>query len=373
MQILDIKEESEKEAKKDGENKDGQNKAEAETDAGGENQGEAKADTDQQPEELKKAKEYLEGGEEKQPETGKKRKRSESSDSSSDDDAAAPTAGDEELPPGMKKDNTEDQEDVEANKKVEEETKEEKKPEEPAEEEEGGEKMEEGDDKAKPFHKTSSIFLRNLAPTITKQEVEAMCKRYPGFLRCSIADPAPDRRWFRRGWVTFEREVKIKEICYSLNNIRLRDCEIGPIVNRDLTRRVRTVNGITVDRKVVRADIKLAAKVISNLDKRWGLWQQQSGGEKSENGVDKSAANDNKTDDAMLGTDSNNPVLHNITDYLIEEASAEEEELLGKNNDLEDGEEGEEGSNIVRDEELVKVLDRLVKKTKMVNVWANCY
>ena len=51
-----------------------------------------------------------------------------------------------------------------------------------------------------------------------------------------------------------------------------RECELGPIVNRDLSRRIRTVNGITVDKKVVRNDIKLAAKVITNLDTRWQLW-----------------------------------------------------------------------------------------------------
>ena len=95
------------------------------------------------------------------------------------------------------------------------------------------------DDPRRPraLHKTSSIFLRNLAPTITKVEVEALCRRYEGFLRSAIADPAPDRRWFRRGWVTFKRDVKIKDICFNLNNTRLRDCELGPIVNRDLTRR----------------------------------------------------------------------------------------------------------------------------------------
>ena len=60
-----------------------------------------------------------------------------------------------------------------------------------------------------------------------------------------------------------------------------------------------------------------------------------------------------------MGLVTNNPLLSNITDYLIEEASAEEEELLGKNNDLEEGEEGEDGNTIVRDEELVKVLVRL--------------
>ena len=80
----------------------------------------------------------------------------------------------------------------------------------------------EGVDKPRALHRTTSIFLRNLAPTITKAEVEAMCKRYPGFLRAAISDPQPERRWFRRGWVTFERNAKIKEICYSFNNIRLR-------------------------------------------------------------------------------------------------------------------------------------------------------
>merc|ERR1711983_283982 len=98
----------------------------------------------------------------------------------------------------------------------------------------------------------------------TKLEVEAMCKRFDGFLRSAIADPAPDRRWFRRGWVTFKREVKIKDICYNFNNIRLRDCELGPIVNR----------GLTKDKKVVRNDIKLAAKIITNLDNKWGLWKK---------------------------------------------------------------------------------------------------
>lgn len=56
-----------------------------------------------------------------------------------------------------------------------------------------------------------------------------MCKRYPGFLRVAIADPQPERRWFRRGWVTFERQVNIKEICWNLNNIRV-SYIIGPLV-----------------------------------------------------------------------------------------------------------------------------------------------
>ena len=68
-----------------------------------------------------------------------------------------------------------------------------------------------------------------------------------------------------------------------------------------------------------------------------------------------------------MGLASNNPILANITDYLIEEASAEEEELLGKNNDLEDGEEGEEGNSVSRDNELVKVLDKLLFYLRIVH------
>lgn len=60
------------------------------------------------------------------------------------------------------------------------------------------------------LHRTASIFLRNLAPSITKAEIEALCTKYPGYMRVAIADPQPDRRWSRRGWITFKRSVNIK-------------------------------------------------------------------------------------------------------------------------------------------------------------------
>lgn len=195
------------------------------------------------------------------------------------------------------------------------------------------------------LHRTSSIFLRNLAPTITKTEVENLCKRYNGFLRVAIADPQPDRRWFRRGWVTFRRDVDIKEICWNLNNIRLRDCELGAIVNRDLSRRVRTVSGLTSLKPVVQHDMKLSAKIIQNLDSKLGLWT---------GGLVESAPPVNYT------LSSKNPVLQNITDFLIEEASAEEEELLGKS------EENSEETEQV-EPKVLQVLDRLILYLRIVH------
>ncbi|CAG9857544.1 unnamed protein product [Phyllotreta striolata] len=208
-------------------------------------------------------------------------------------------------------------------------------------------------EKPKSLHKTTSIFLRNLAPTITKQEVEAMCSRYEGFLRVALADPQPDRRWLRRGWVTFQRDANIKEICWNLNNVRLRECELGAIVNRDLSRRIRPVNGILAHKQVVRSDIRISAKVTLHLDNRAGLWTEDEEGRRK-----------GEKPQQSFGLVSNNPVLHNITDYLIEEASAEEEELLG----LEPTTEHQDATSAVeRDENLVAVLDRIILYLRIVH------
>ena len=54
-------------------------------------------------------------------------------------------------------------------------------------------------------------------------------------------------------------------------------------MNRDLSRRIRTVNGITSHRQVVRNDIKLAARIVHNLDAKAGLWVDPDSPEAKEN------------------------------------------------------------------------------------------
>ncbi|GAV02828.1 hypothetical protein RvY_13346 [Ramazzottius varieornatus] len=232
---------------------------------------------------------------------------------------------------------------------------------------EGGEKTGEAPKLASPtkqrkvFHKTTSIFLRNLPPNITKTEVENVCKRFPGFIKVAIADPLPERRFFRRGWATFEPDVNIKEICWNLSNIRLRDTELGAIVNRDLTRRIRPTSGIAAHKPVVRSCIQLAARIIQNLDNQAGFWVDE-----------KDKAN---PDQAFVK--SRNPLLKDITDYLIEEGSAEEEEYEGGIKS-EAGEFGEEKKDkdmetddnaptIERVDDLLKVLDRLLLYIRIVH------
>ncbi|KAL0994318.1 hypothetical protein UPYG_G00120590 [Umbra pygmaea] len=206
----------------------------------------------------------------------------------------------------------------------------------------------------RPLHKTCSLFMRSLAPVICKAEIIALCRRYPGFLRVCLSDPQPERRFFRRCWVTFDRSINIKETCWNLQNIRLRDCELAPVVNRDLVRRVRNINGITQHKQVLRNDIKLSAKLIHLLDDRSILWSHKARGETV----------------SSVEVAAQNPILKNITDYLIEEVSAEEEELLGSvgGADSDDTKEGNPTEiTVERDDKLVKVLDRLLLYLRIVH------
>ncbi|KAM3869449.1 serrate RNA effector molecule homolog [Diretmus argenteus] len=265
------------------------------------------------------------------------------SDSDSDSDSNS-ISSDKPTNKEEMEDKDEEEEDGEEGKpmeEVEEEKKEEKKPKDDA-------------PRPRPLHRTCSLFMRSIAPTISKAEIVALCRRYPGFLRVCLSDPHPERRFFRRCWVTFDRSVNIKEVCWNLQNIRLRDCELAPGVNRDLARRVRNVNGITQHKQVLRNDIKLAAKLIHALDEKGELWSH-------------------KPQEEGLSTElpAQNPILKNITDYLIEEVSAEEEELLGSVSGV-DPEEGTKEGNptettVERDDKLVKVLDRLVLYLRIVH------
>uniref|UniRef100_A0A8C7ZRA8 Serrate RNA effector molecule homolog (Arabidopsis) n=1 Tax=Oryzias sinensis TaxID=183150 RepID=A0A8C7ZRA8_9TELE len=229
------------------------------------------------------------------------------------------------------------------------------KPKENSEEDRKEEKKPKDDSpRPRPLHRTCSLFMRSIAPSISKAEIIALCRRYPGFLRVCLSDPHPERRFFRRCWVTFDRSVNIKEVCWNLQNIRLRDCELAPGVNRDLARRVRNVNGITQHKQVLRNDIKLAAKLIHALDEKGDLW----GSKAQEEGPGSELP-------------ASNPILKNITDYLIEEVSAEEEELLGSGSGMDTEDNNKEGNpaemTVERDDKLAKVLDRLVLYLRIVH------
>lgn len=54
--------------------------------------------------------------------------------------------------------------------------------------------------------------------------------------------------------------------------IQIGDCHLGAIVNRDLQRRVRSINGIAVHRQVMQNDVRQAAKLIALCDHKEKLF-----------------------------------------------------------------------------------------------------
>ena len=114
---------------------------------------------------------------------------------------------------------------------------------------------------------------------------------------------------------------------------------MGAIINRELKNRFRAIHGIGQHKTIVRNDLRLITKVIKQLDDRWNIW----GTVDHTNEDNKVAAVvPSSTDDSEISSSttnvsptknknpvgflSYNPLLKNITEYLVEEGDAEEEE-----------------------------------------------
>lgn len=121
--------------------------------------------------------------------------------------------------------------------------------------------------------KTQSIFFKHLPVNVTRQDLEQIGSRYEGFKRASVSEPAPERRFQRRGWITFDSTVNIREICTKINGVKLHEMILNATINRELDQKVKCIIGLTNHDSIVHNDLKLITKVVDNMDKRWGLWQ----------------------------------------------------------------------------------------------------
>ena len=120
--------------------------------------------------------------------------------------------------------------------------------------------------------------------------------------------------------------------------MRIRGKELDPVVNKDLSKKIRVVPYKLGDQKIARNDIRVAAKMITNLDLKHELWMS-----------------------------SPNPLLANVHDYLIEEVSAEEEELLKKTVEESENDSKDEEHSIELNDEVLKVLDKMILYLRIVH------
>lgn len=117
--------------------------------------------------------------------------------------------------------------------------------------------------------------MRTVPANIMRNDLIGVCKRYPGFLRLAMSEASPERRYARRAWATFEHDVNIKDINWSLSNIRVKELELNPVVNRDVSNRIRPVNGITCSPMMMQLDVQFALKLLKKLDAKHQVYEKE--------------------------------------------------------------------------------------------------
>jgi hypothetical protein len=140
---------------------------------------------------------------------------------------------------------------------------------------------------------------------------------------------------------------------------------MGAIINRELKNRIRTINGIGQHKTIVRNDLRLITKIIKQFDERWNIWESidNHNDDKKTSVVASLTTDDSEISSSTTNTSSiknknpigfvsYNPLLKNITEYLVEEADAEEEELLGDTSTHNQN----ESNTFETDKELTKVI-----------------
>ncbi|KAM3185645.1 hypothetical protein ACTXT7_005942 [Hymenolepis weldensis] len=212
------------------------------------------------------------------------------------------------------------------------------------------------------IRKSASIFFPSLPPSITRMELEELCSAQPGFLRLAIADPLPERRFLRRAWATYNGEMDIKKICWAINtNPLLREKskqsaedDFSATVNRELTQRIRVVNGmLTRHKPVMQNDLRIASRLVVQLDSKHCLWSLPE--------EDANAVTNACPVPGLPGVLSANPLMRNLNEFLEEKPTL----IDNKNNDVE-GEKARSHIPLEMDSGLLRALDRLIIYLRIV-------
>jgi len=181
-----------------------------------------------------------------------------------------------------------------------------------------------------------SIHLKRVPVSLTKSELISLLSKYPGFVRLALSEPTQDTDFkTRKAWASYTKETNVKDLCIELEELDFGGRGIGAVVNKVLSKKVRlnTIVFLTHD-KVVRNDIRLASKIIRKKDQDWNLTEE--GGDR---------------------------LLVDLADHLVEVANAEEDELLGINQDAET----KEVFDLEINDDLIQYLDKLILYLRIVH------
>merc|ERR1711981_418186 len=92
-----------------------------------------------------------------------------------------------------------------------------------------------------------SLFIKSVPASLTKNELIQACKRCDGFERLAMETIPNDSKFKRRAWLTYKDQVNIRDVSWNLNNIRLKETELGAVIEKplELKDRIRNVPGLS--------------------------------------------------------------------------------------------------------------------------------
>lgn len=91
---------------------------------------------------------------------------------------------------------------------------------------------------------------------------------HDGFERLAMETIPNDSKFKRRAWITYKDQVNIRDVSWNLNNIRLKDCELGTVAEKplELKDRIRNVPGLSNHGPIAFRDLKMAISCCEKKD-----------------------------------------------------------------------------------------------------------
>lgn len=201
------------------------------------------------------------------------------------------------------------------------------------------------------LHRALSLCLRDVSPKVFRRELEEICSNvHGGFMRLYMSEPDPQRDFCRQAIASFWANANVMKICWELRARRLHTGQsLNVIEYRDFSKRIDLIDGLASDKSIVLRDIQLCKNLIDFLDRRHRLWCAEEG-----------------------QTAMTNPLLNNLDECLTFHLqqliqSGQIKDLADIDATMAEAENPVQSKNVDRDENLIRILDRLILYLRIVH------
>lgn len=119
-----------------------------------------------------------------------------------------------------------------------------------------------------------SLFITKIPDYVKISELEEVLKQKSGFKELVLSDPRIDKSMTRVGWVYFEEEVDLEQVCKELDNFKVGNYSIHLVINNAQELKVGVLPKEMSVIARVKVDLEQAKKLAKTLDQAVGISQE---------------------------------------------------------------------------------------------------